>query len=306
MAELSNQRVAYYNGKYMPESQVLLPFRDRGFKWGDGVYDTTRTFDGRLFKITEHVDRLYRSLRYLRIDPGLSPKEMIEISENVLARNLHLKPHNNDFYVSQRISRGVDAEGDEGWPQQGATVIVETPPLPLRSRAKYFKHGVDLLTSPVRRTSPSALSPRAKTLNKLNLLMAEAAVTGGNPNAWSLLLDEHGNIAEAKSANFFLVDRGRIKTARERMALPGISRQTVIELAEKLGIPCEECEIDPFDAANADEAFVTGTSYGLIPVKSIDGVGIGDGSFGPISRRLLDAFMEYVNFDFETQLLAHA
>ena len=105
MADLSNQRVAYYNGRYLPEGEVLIPFRDRGFKWGDGAYDTTRTYDGKLFKLKEHVERLYRSLRYLRIDPGVSPQEMMDITETVVERNAHLRPANNDFFVSQRITR---------------------------------------------------------------------------------------------------------------------------------------------------------------------------------------------------------
>jgi branched-chain amino acid aminotransferase len=91
MSQLANQRIAWFNGKYVPESQVLIPFRDRSWKYGDGAFDMTRTFDGRAFRLKEHIDRFYRSMKYLRIDPGMSPQEMIDISEEIVARNEHLR-----------------------------------------------------------------------------------------------------------------------------------------------------------------------------------------------------------------------
>ena len=106
-----------------------MPFRDRGFKYGDAVFDTTRTFGHRVFKLREHVERLYRSLRYLRIDPGLTPAAMVEITEEVLRRNLSLLEPDDDYWVTQRVSRGLDASAREIWPQTGATVIVECVPL---------------------------------------------------------------------------------------------------------------------------------------------------------------------------------
>ena len=106
MAALTNERVAYFNGRVVPESDVLIPFRDRGFLFGDAAFDTARTFRHRPFRLKEHVDRLYRSLRYLRIDPGLTPAETVEITEQVLARNLHLLDADDDYWVTQRVSRG--------------------------------------------------------------------------------------------------------------------------------------------------------------------------------------------------------
>src|SRR5215471_15183103 len=122
----ATERFAYFNGQYVPERLVLVPFRDRGFKYGDAVFDTTRTFGHRVFKLAEHVERLYRSLRYLRIDPGLTPAEMIEITGEVVSRNLPLLDPDEDYWVTQRVSRGLDASAREIWPdRQGATVIVE-------------------------------------------------------------------------------------------------------------------------------------------------------------------------------------
>ncbi|MCZ6642734.1 MAG: aminotransferase class IV, partial [Gammaproteobacteria bacterium] len=170
MAEASNQRIAYYNGDYLPEGEVRIPFRDRGFLYGDGVFDMTRTFNGKIFKIREHIERLYRSLKALRIDVGLTPEKMIEISREVLDRNSHFLDESTDYWVAQRISRGLAAVGDEGWDQEDATVIVECLPLPLQARATYYRDGLNLALSPVRRTAPDALTPRAKTLNYLNLI----------------------------------------------------------------------------------------------------------------------------------------
>ena len=129
----SPDRIAYFNGRFVPEREVLVPFRDRGFKYGDAVFDTTRTFGHRIFKLGEHVDRLYRSLRYLRIDPGIAQGRMVEITEEVLRRNLSLLEPDDDYWVTQRVSRGLDASAREVWPQAGATVIVECLPLPLRA-----------------------------------------------------------------------------------------------------------------------------------------------------------------------------
>jgi branched-chain amino acid aminotransferase len=137
MSHLANQRTAWFNGQFVPESQVLIPFRDRSWKYGDGAFDMTRTFDGRAFRLKEHIDRFYRSMKYLRIDPGMSPQQMIDLSEEVIARNEHLRAAAGDWWVGQRVSRGVDAVGDEGWDNTGPQVVIECTPLPLKSRAKH-------------------------------------------------------------------------------------------------------------------------------------------------------------------------
>ncbi|MFI5329187.1 MAG: aminotransferase class IV, partial [Candidatus Rokuibacteriota bacterium] len=161
-------RTAYFNGRLVPETQVMIPYRDRSFNRGDGCFDMTRTFDGRIFRLEEHVERLYRSLQYLGIDVGLEPKEMIAITEDVVERNEPLRAAAGDWWVAQRISRGVDAIGDEGWAHTGPQVIVDCTPLPLRKRAAHFRDGIDVAVPSIRRTPPSILSPRAKTHNYLN------------------------------------------------------------------------------------------------------------------------------------------
>src|SRR5258708_14293656 len=179
-------RIAYFNGKFVPETELPIPCRDRRFNRGDGCFDMTRTFDGRIFRLAEHVERLYRSLRYLRIDVGLEPKEIVAISEEVVLRNEHLRAAAGDWWLAQRVSRGVDAIGDEGWAHTGPQVIVDCTPLPLRKRAVHFRDGIDVVVPSIRRTPPSMLSPRAKTHNYLNLILADPAVKRASSDARSL------------------------------------------------------------------------------------------------------------------------
>jgi branched-chain amino acid aminotransferase len=302
---LANQRVVYLNGRILPESEAVIPFRDRGVKYGDAVFDTTRTFGHRIFRLKEHIDRLYRSLRYLRIDPGLSPAEMAAVTEQVLERNLPLLAADEDYWVTQRITRGLDPSDRAAWPElTGPTVIVECLPLPLRARARLYRDGIDVIVPSVRRTAPDMISPRAKTHNYLNLVLADLEVAAQDSDALAVLLDANGNLAEGKGSNIFVVAQGRIRTPKERYVLPGISRAVVFELAAKLGIGIEEADIDLFDAYNADEVFVSSTSFCVCPVRSVNGAPVADGRVpGPATKRIMDAYVDLVGFDWVGQYL---
>jgi len=302
---LGNERVAWFNGKIVRESEVLIPFRDQGFLRGDAVFDMTRSFNGRAFRVEEHVTRLYRSLKYLDIDPGLSPAEITSISEEVLARNRHLLGPGEDYWLAQRISRGVGRVPGDNWNHYGPNVIVECVPLPLRERAKHFRDGIDVVTPSLRRTPPDALSPRAKMHQYLNLVLADREVKAQNPDAWAVLLDVNGNLAEGQGSNIFLVRDGALTTPRERYVLPGISRQATIDLARQLLIPFEEKDLDLYDAYTADECFLTSTSLCICGVRSLNGRTFGAGRVpGPVTERLIDAYREVVGCDFVAQYLA--
>jgi branched-chain amino acid aminotransferase len=307
MPALANQRTAYLNGEYLAESQVLLPFRDRGFLYGDAVFDTTRTFGHRIFRLQAHVDRLYRSLRYLRIDPGLAPEQMVAVTEEVLERNRHLLDSEGDYWVSQRVSRGVASVDGEEPPRAGATVLVECTPLPLRERAALYRDGIRVIVPAQRRTPAEALSPRAKTSNYPNMIVADQEVSAIDPGAWAVLLDMQGHLAEGRGSNLFLVSAGELLTPKALNVLPGISRQTVLELAAELGIPCREADLDLYDAYAADEAFLTSTSLCLCPVRSINGMQVGgEEVFGPVTRRLIEAYRVLVGCDFVEQYRRHS
>jgi branched-chain amino acid aminotransferase len=298
-------RIAYYNGRFVPEGEVLIPYRDRSFNRGDGCFDMTRTFDGRIFRLDEHLDRLYRSLRYLRIDIGLELKELRAITEEVVARNEPFRTAVGDWWVGQRVSRGVDAVGDEGWVETGTQVIVDCTPLPLKTRGRLFRDGIDVVVPSIRRVPPSMVSPRAKTHNYLNLILADREVKSTQPDAWSVLLDEHGNLCEGTGSNIFVVRADRIYTPHEKYVLPGVSRGMVIELAGELGLRCEERDLDLYDAVTADEVFLTSTSLCICPVRSVNRQAIGDGSVpGSVTRRLTEAYIDRVGTDFVAQYLA--
>ncbi|HTS75547.1 MAG TPA: aminotransferase class IV [Bryobacteraceae bacterium] len=304
MTQLTDCRLAWFNGRFMPENQVRIPFRDRGWRYGDGAFDMTRTFNGRPFRLNEHIDRFYRSLRYLRLDPGVSPREMIELTEELVERNEHLRADVGDWWVGQRVSRGVDPIGEEVPEHSGPNVVLECTPLPLKARARQFRDGLDVWTPAQRRVAPDMLSPRAKTHNYLNMIVAEQSVKAHDPEGWAVLLDVNGNLAEGLGSNIFVVREGALYTPSERYVLAGISREMTLDLAHKLGIRAIEGDLDLYDAANADEMFLTSTSLCIAGVRSFNGATIGDGRVpGPVTKRLTDAYIASVGCDFVQQYL---
>lgn len=307
MTSLGNQRVAYLNGQILPENEVRVSFRDRGYKYGDAVFDMTRTFGHRVFRLKEHIDRFYRSLRYVRIDPGMSPAEMIQKSEEVLHRNLHLLDKQDDYWLGQRVSRGVDPVADEVPTETGPTVVIECTPLPLKARAHYYRDGIEVVVPSVRRVPPTSLSPRAKSHNYLNMIIGEQEARAINPKAWAVLLDVNGNLSEGIGSNIFIVREGVLYTPSEKYVLPGVSRAMAIELAQGLGIKVVEGDIDLFDAYVAEEAFVTSTSFCICPIRSINGNLMAETAIpGPMTKKLMDAYVKHVEFDWVQQYLRYA
>ena len=305
---MSENWVVWFNGEIVPETQARVPFRDRGFKYGDAAFDTARTFGHKIFKLDEHLDRLYRSLKYLQIDPGISRAELKRATEEVVEINLKNVTEDEDIWVTQRVTRGMDAGDKRQWPDYpDRTVLVESRALPLRERGKFYRDGIKLVTPSIRRPSPDTLSPRAKTHNYLNLVIAELEVKDRDPDAHALLLDTNGNLAEGKGSNIFIVKDGTVITPKERYVLPGVSRQTAKDLATAQNLRVEEADIDLYDAINADEMFITSTSFCICPVGSFNGNVIGDGAVpGPITKNLIDAYVEYVGCDWYGQYLKHS
>ena len=295
-----SEPIVFLNGKLLPESQAGIPIRDRGFIYGDAVFDAARTFSGVPFKLTEHVRRLYDSLRYVRIDPGMDMDEMEMWSRRVVEHNHPLLPTGQDMWVMQRITRGV--EGAEPAP----TVLIETHAIPFASRAPLYRDGARVTTPSVPRVPPRFMSPRAKTHNYLNLVLGDLEAQGTDPGSWAVLLDEAGNLTEGRGSNIFLVKDGTVATPKGQYVLEGITRGTVLDLADGLGMQTAECDLDLFDAYTADEAFLTSTSLCICPVSAVNGTTVGDGRPpGPVTRRLMQAFTDLAGMDFEEQYLAH-
>jgi branched-chain amino acid aminotransferase len=299
---MDTERVAYVNGEMVPESRATVSINDVGFLYGDAVFDTTRTFNGVVFRLDEHLDRFYNSLKYMRIDPGMTKQEMGDVTMRVLKHNLTLLGEDEDYWVSQRVSRG--ARTPEGLSRP--TVVIECFPLPLRARAPLYRDGLQLITPSIRRTPPESQSPRAKVHNYVNIVQADLEVKAQNTDAAALMLDVNGNLCEGMGANIFLVRDGEIYTPREQYILAGISRSVAVELAHELAIPVHETDLDLYDAYTADEIFVTSTSYCICPVASVNGsMPSNNGIPGPVTGRLMDAYSGLVGMDFVAQYIAH-
>lgn len=302
---MANERMVYLNGELVPDSQAKVSIHDLGFLMGDAVFDTTRTFGGMIFKLEQHLERFYRSLTYMRIDPGLSQADMAERTMRVLEANLPLIGAQEDYWVTQRVTRGVRVYDHPG-AGLTPTVLIECQPLPFAARAKYYRDGLPVIVPSVRRTPPECMSPRAKVHNYINLVQGDLEVKARDPEAWAILLDINGNIAEGLGSNFFIVKDGVVITPREQYVLGGISRETVLDLARDLGIETKEADIDLFDVYTAEEAFVTSTSFCICPVASINGATIGDATIpGPVTDRLLSAYSELVGINIVAQYLMH-
>ncbi len=297
-----NEKVIYLNGEFVPESEARVSVLDWGFSGGDGVYEVTRTFGGKLFRLETHLARLSRSLAYTRIDSGLSREETAAIGEETVARNLPLLEEGSDYVLWMVISRGDRRLGDSA----PATVTMYCLEVGFAGFAHAYLNGLKLVTPGVRRTPPQCADPKAKLTNRMNQLQARFEAQQSDPEALPLMLDIDGNIAESNTANFFFVSDGRLCTPKARNVLGGITRKTVIELAHQLGIEVVEDAFAPYDVYTADEAFLSGTSGTVLPATSLNGSAIGDVALpGPVTMRLIRAWNEMVEMDFVAQALGH-
>ena len=297
---MATERVAYVNGEIVPESEAVISIRDRGFLQGDAVFDTTRTFGHRIFRLDEHLSRFMESLKYMRIEPGLTKDDFARLTMQVLNANLPLLDADDDYWVTQRVTRGVTVDGVDK-----PSIVIECVPLPFKARARYYRDGIPVVVPSVRRTPPESNSPRAKVQNYVNLVQATLEVTSLGADNWPILLDTNGNLSEGPGSNIFLVKNGAVITPKEQYVLAGISRRVTIELAQELGIEVREADIDLFDAYTADEAFVTSTSFCICPVSSFNGSPIADGAVpGPVTDRLTRAYSGMVGLDVAAQYLA--
>lgn len=301
---MTDERQVWINGRMMPESQGSISFRDLGLVYGEAVFDTSRTFGGRIFRLSDHIDRLFESLRYVRIDPGLSKSDLAAATEDLVRRNLKVLRPGEDYWVTQRVTAGRRALDGEPGVAIGATVMIECTPLPLRARAVYFRDGIDAVVSARPKIAPAALSPRAKTTNYLNMMLAQTEAAARRPGAWAIMMDVNGNLAEGAGNNLFIVSKGKVVTPSDAFVLPGVSRQVVLELCASSGIPVEIGEVDLHRAMTADEAFFTSTSLCACPVRSLNGVPYAAGAPGPVTRSIMDLFAAEVRFDYVGQYLA--
>lgn len=299
-----NERVVYLNGSFVAESEAKVSVLDSGFNAGDGVYDVTRTFGHKPFKLREHTERLFRSLYYTRIDCSLSLEEMEKTTLEVLERNRHLLEKNDDYALWQVVSRGVrSAVGNRV--SGKATVAIYCVTVNFKEFARHYIEGAILVIPSTRRIPPQCLESKAKITNKMNHNIAGFEAKQVDPRAIPLMLDIDGNISESSAHNFFLVAKGTLCTPTNKNVLGGITRETIFSLAREQGIEVMEGEFTPYDLYNADEAFLASTSPTIVPVRNVNGVKIGKGVPGPVTLRLIKGWNKMVNVDIVGQALSH-
>ena len=299
-----SEKIVYLNGSYVPESEAKVSVLDSGFNAGDGVYDVTRTFGHKPFRLREHTARLFRSLRYTRIDCGLAPDEMERATLEVLERNGPMLEKDEEVALWQVVSRGPRlSRGNRTLGK--ATVAIYCISIAFEEFAHHYLEGVKLVIPSTRRIPPQCLEPKAKINNKMNHNMAIFEAKQVDPQAIPLMLDLDGNISESNAHNFFLVMDGKLCTPSDKNVLDGITKQTLFELAANLEIEVMEGNFTPYDAYNCDEAFLASTSPTIVPVQSINGVKPTKQVPGPMTTRLILAWSEMVGLDIVAQALNH-
>jgi branched-chain amino acid aminotransferase len=295
--------LCYVNGSFVRASEAKISIFDRGFTSGEGVYDVTRSFGHKLFKLDAHIARLYRSLKYTRIDCGIPIEEMTRLSTDVFERNKHLLAPDDDCALWQVVSRGSD-RFTKGKPMT-ASITVFCLPIAYHSFAREYVDGCVLVTPSTRRIPPQSLEAKAKITNKMNHTVAAFEAKQVNPRATPLMLDLDGNISETHLGNFFFVSGGKLCTSTDRTVLGGVTRSTLFSLADEMGIPVVEADFTPYDVYCADEAFTASTSPSIVPVKSLNGTTIGTSIPGPVTLKLMREWEKMVGIDFVSQALGH-
>ena len=298
-------RQVYISGRMMPETEAKISIFDSAIMLADTVTESTRTFRHKPFKLEQHIERLYQSLKLTRIDPKMTPEQMLRTTLDVFEANLDNYAEHEDCWIVHNISRGVSIAGADPTVQVGAaTVMIFTQFMDLKPWARFYTDGCHGVT-PVSRMVPSqSLDPRIKNRSRLPYTLAEMEVKLVDPLAQSVILDLDGHVAENKGGNIFVVSNGVLKTPTTVNCLAGVSRATALELAQKLGIPTEETVLLPYDLATADEVFFTSTPYSIMPATKFNGLPVGDGKIGPVTKRLLAAWSELVGVDIVGQALA--
>ncbi len=275
----------YLDGKFVPAEEAAVSVYDHGLLYGDGVFEGIRAYNGRVFRLEEHVKRLYDSAKAIMLDIPMTQEEMCDAILDTLRKN-----GLSDAYIRPLVTRGVGDLGLDPRKCAKPTVMV----ISQKWDAMYedlYEVGLTAVTVTVRRNSPAALPPNIKSLNYLNNILAkiEANVKGGNE---AIFLDDAGNVSEGSGDNIFVVKDGKIFTPHTMNNLKGITRKAVIGVAKARGYSVEDVNLGIFDLYTADEIFVTGTAAEVAPVSKIDGRVISGGKPGPVTKDLIEGFKE--------------
>jgi len=270
----------FMDGKYYSERDAKVSVFDHGLLYGDGVFEGIRAYHGHVFKLKEHIDRLFYSAKAILLELPMSHAQLMKATvETCRANKLR------DGYIRLVVTRGVGTLGLNPRTCKKPSVIIIADKIQLYP-PEYYQRGLDIITVPTVRNLHSALNPAIKSLNYLNNILAKIEANNAGVEE-AVMLNAEGFVAECTGDNLFIVkNRALFTPPLSAGALYGITRQTVIELAEEAGLKVSEPNLTRYDLFNADECFLTGTGAELIPVVKIDGRVIGTGRPGPITRRL--------------------
>jgi len=301
--------LVFLTGKLVPASEAHLAIFDAGIVLGATVTEMTRTFRHEPYRLDDHLDRLFRSLKYTRMEIGMTKAQLASVSRELVAHNAKLVDPEDELGLIHFVTAGefpVYAGSAGRGARLTPTVCAHTFPMPFELWASKLDTGVHLVTPSIRHVPPQCYDPKMKYRSRMHYYLADKEAQLVDPDASALLLDLAGNVTETSGANFLIVERGTIVSPTLSNTLPGISRATVIELAAKLGIPFVERDFQVHSVMNADEAFTSTTPYCLMPVTRINGVAIGDGRPGPVWQKLMNAWSGLVGLDIVKQIRERA
>jgi branched-chain amino acid aminotransferase len=286
---LEKEFQVYIDGKYYPKSQAKVSVFDHGLLYGDGVFEGIRAYGGTVFKLKEHIDRLYSSAHMIMLQIPVKKEEMIQIVLGTLRKN-----DLRDSYIRLVVTRGVGDLGLNPKKCPRATVIVITDTISLHN-GEAKEQGATAMISWIKRDPVDATTHEIKSLNYLNSILAKIEANSAGVDE-AICLDKNGFVCEGVAENIFIVKNGKLFTPPSCTgALPGITAAEVMKLARKLDYDVKERNITPYELFNADEVFFTGTAAEIVPVREINKRIINDGKPGPATRRLMEEFGKLVH-----------
>jgi len=285
---VNKEMLVYVDGGYFPKSEARISVFDHGFLYGDGVFEGIRAYNGIVFKLREHITRLYQSAHVMMLQIPLTKEQMVNAVVETLRKN-GLK----DAYIRLVVSRGAGDLGLDPRKCPRPTVVIITGAIVLHGNEAKEK-GITALVSWVRRHPVDSTSHEIKSLNYLNSVMSKIEANNSGMDE-AICLDKNGFVSEGVGENIFIVKNGRILTPPICSgALPGITAQVVAKLATKLGFEVTESDVTPYQLFNADEAFLTGTAAEIVPIREVNRRQIGNGTAGPITEQLMTEFQKVV------------
>ena len=304
MSDIS-EPIAYLNGEFIPVSQAKLSVFDQGVVQGASVTEMVRTFKHQPFRIEDHLNRLQQSIRYVGFEPDETIEDLQSIALKIVTQNAKLIPASHDLGLTLFVTPGDNPTYKGGAvtsPLRTSTVCVHTFPLPFEIWADAFETGQHLITPSLRHIPPESLDARIKSRSRLNWYLADREAQLADPKARALVLDGNGNVTETSTANFLIASHGRIIVPDPTKTLGGVSRLVVSELVGRVGLEFTTADLKIYDVLTAEEAFTSSTPYCLLPVTRVNGKPIGDGTPGPVFRKIMAAWNDLVGVDIIAQM----